>query len=323
MSPLEIALVIVGIVAFVISFFVPEKAMSQAQEKMSTEQIKKIYEQEAVLAKKMFEDKTEEEAANAVKTVERALEKTSNEKIMAVSEYSDTVLEEIDKAHKEVLFLHSMMCDKEQDVKNMLTSIKQYAKETEQIKKDIADIAADGEALNDMVRQAGQAMEQSKKAILYELDGMEDRARETADCVLQDIGVQMQNKMQEHISKTGQTNEHKDVAQSMNAEQSVAVEHTVTSEQDGITEQKTEVEENLMAELEMLMRQEERSEQKSDLEEKPSLSGFVKKLSKNDEIVALAKKGLTEIEIAKQLGIGRGEVKLVLDLYDSQQASIS
>ncbi len=321
MSPLEIALVIVGIAAFVISFFVPEKAMSQEQEKMSTEQIKRIYEQEAVLAKKMFEDKTEEEAANAVKTVERALEKTSNEKIMAVSEYSDTVLEEIDKAHKEVLFLHSMMCDKEQDVKNMLTSIKQYAKETEQIKKDIADMAADGEALNDMVRQAGQAMEQSKNAILYELDGMEDRARETADCVLQDIGMQMQNKMQEHMSKAGQANEQDASIELMSAEQSVAVESAVTFEQESMTEQKPEVEENLMAELEMLMKQEESSDKKSDIEEKPLLSGFVKKMNKNEEIVALAKKGLTEIEIAKQLGIGRGEVKLVLDLYDSQHSS--
>lgn len=264
MSPLEIALLIVGIGAFVISFLVPEKAMSQKQEKMSTEEIKRIYQQEAVAAKKMFEDKTEEEAANAVKTVERALEKTSNEKIMAVSEYSDTVLEEINKAHKEVLFLHSMMCDKEQDVKNMLTSIKQYAKETEQIKKDIAGIAADGEALNDMVRQAEQAMAQSKNAILYELDGMEERAKETADS-------------------------------------------------------KVKVEENLMAELEILMKQEEISDKKSDIEEKPSVSKAIKKLSKNEEIIALAKKGMTEVEIAKQLGIGRGEVKLVLDLYNSQQ----
>ena len=312
MSPLEITLVIVGIVAFVVSFLVPEKAMSQKQEEMSTEQIKRIYEEEAATAKKILESKTEEEAAIAVKTVERALEKTSNEKIMAVSEYSDTVLEEIDKAHKEVLFLHSMMCDKEQDVKNMLTSIKQYAKETEQIKKDIAGMAADGEALNDMVRQAGQAMEQSKNAILYELDEMEDRARETADCVLQDMDIQMQNKMQEHMSKVGQQN-----AQPTSTD-SVMQTSKHGSQQSKKTDSKIQVEENLMAELEMLMKQEEISEEKSDIKAKPSLSKSTIKLSKNQEIIALATKGLTEVEIAKQLGIGRGEVKLVLDLYNSQ-----
>lgn len=265
MSPLEIALILIGIVAFVVSFMVPEKAMTQKQEEMSAKQIKKIYEKESVLAKQIFEDKAQEEAVKAIQTVERALEKTSNEKIMAVSEYSDSVLDEIGKAHKEVLFLHSMMCDKEQDVKKMLTSIKQYAKETEQIKKDIAGIVVE-DALNDMVRQPRMATQQPV----------------------------IDESMEQPFTTDNQYGEK--------------------------AELKTEVEENLMAELEMLIKQEEVSGKKYDKEKKPSSSGMTKKMSKNEEVIALAEKGLAEVEIAKQLGIGRGEVKLVLELYKSQHS---
>ncbi len=47
---------------------------------------------------------------------ERELSKVSNEKIMAVSEYSDTVLAEIDKNHKEAMFLYDMLNDKHKDI---------------------------------------------------------------------------------------------------------------------------------------------------------------------------------------------------------------
>ena len=42
-------------------------------------------------------------------TTKRALERETNEKINGISEFSDTVLESINKSHNEIMFLYSML----------------------------------------------------------------------------------------------------------------------------------------------------------------------------------------------------------------------
>jgi len=67
---------------------------------------------------------------------ERSLERISNEKIMAVNEYSDTVLAEINKNHQEVMFLYDMLNDKHASLKNTATEVEKTAKEAKSITKE-------------------------------------------------------------------------------------------------------------------------------------------------------------------------------------------
>ena len=58
------------------------------------------------------QDKVEETSEDVVEKAERSLERLTNEKIMAVNEYSDTVLQEIHKNHEEAMFLYDMLNNK-------------------------------------------------------------------------------------------------------------------------------------------------------------------------------------------------------------------
>jgi hypothetical protein len=52
-----------------------------------------------------------------------ALSKLSNEKIMAVNDFSEQILEKIKKNHEEVVFLYSMLNDKERELKAAVKEI--------------------------------------------------------------------------------------------------------------------------------------------------------------------------------------------------------
>src|SRR5574344_1245727 len=68
-------------------------------------------------------DKQINENVNAViEETNDKLSQISNEKIMAVEEFSQSVLENINKNHQEVMFLYSMLNDKEEELKKTINN---------------------------------------------------------------------------------------------------------------------------------------------------------------------------------------------------------
>lgn len=123
MTGLEIFLVILGLIVVIGSFLFSEHLESKktsVQEGISDSTI-------AAVSKEKIKEQIDETVNNLIDdTVERTevlLDKTSNEKMIAISEYSDKVLEEINKTHNEVMFLYNMLNDKEHDIKNTIKEI--------------------------------------------------------------------------------------------------------------------------------------------------------------------------------------------------------
>ena len=114
MTVLEIVLLVAGAILFVLSFIIPAKKQEASDDvrAMIEEEVKKKVTEETESIKKHVDGVVDEAVAYAQEKTERSLERISNEKIMAVNEYSDTVLEEINKNHKEVMFLYDMLNDK-------------------------------------------------------------------------------------------------------------------------------------------------------------------------------------------------------------------
>ena len=86
---------VVGIGAFVLSFILPEKKekMRDADRKMAEAQIKKMLEVQMRDVGARVSDAADEAVTYAMDKTERAMERITNEKIMAINEYSDTVLD--------------------------------------------------------------------------------------------------------------------------------------------------------------------------------------------------------------------------------------
>lgn len=133
MGILEIILLIVGIIIFTGSFFLPfgGKESTGIDKEAAKEEIHGLVEEEMNTVRSRMQDKMEETSEDAVEKAERSLERLTNEKIMAVNEYSDTVLQEIHKNHEEVMFLYDMLNSKHANIKDTVSKMDKAVKAVE------------------------------------------------------------------------------------------------------------------------------------------------------------------------------------------------
>ena len=112
MTGIEWALLLIGSIFLIGSFFVAERLssseLSQVAE-LSEGELKKIIGRELANAEERTRQMIDEQIEASIDKVDRALGRETNEKIMAISEYSDTVIENMNKTHNEIMFLYSML----------------------------------------------------------------------------------------------------------------------------------------------------------------------------------------------------------------------
>ena len=236
MTILEIVLLIIGLGLCIGSFFVSERLSEKDREnlqKLTKDQIEEIIKDKMADAKVEMEDKLSATIDEAMDEMDRKTDKETNEKIMQISEYSDTVLESVDKSHKEVTFMYSMLNEKQQDTLDMT--------------KKISELEDTLVALD--------------SSIAKKLDLLRDREIEIND---------MKNQLEEARKNVTET------------------QNTISPEPVSFTEA---------------------------LAEKFSEEAPKNRQNDNIEILTLHDEGLSEVEIAKKLGRGLGEVKFVLGLY--------
>ena len=125
MNTTELILLITGALVFTISFLLPtgkkEKKEEEAEVRIPEEELREKIEGEVREAQQKINDIVEETVKYSMEKTERVMEKTSNEKIMAINEFSNTVLEQIVKNHKEAVFLYDMLNDKHDKLKNTVS----------------------------------------------------------------------------------------------------------------------------------------------------------------------------------------------------------
>lgn len=228
MVAVEIVLIIIGVVFLIGSFFITEKLSQKDLDQislMSQADLKHIAEKQLKEIKVEVETAVEDIIDESLEITKRGLEKETNKKIMAVSEYSDTVIEQINKTHNEIMFLYSMLNDKQTETAEIVGDMQKYAKQIRDFDVDAAMAKIDTIAAN--------------------------------------------------VSVVEKTIEKKDTEQTSNN-----IEET----------------------------------QKEDAE-KTNSENQMDGLSKNEKILVLYQEGMSEVEIAKTLDCGLGEVRLVLGLY--------
>ena len=226
MGILEIVLLIAGIIIFTGSFFLPlgGEKNTGIDKKAAKEEIHGLVEEEMNTVRSKMQDKMEETSEDAIEKAERSLERLTNEKIMAVNEYSDTVLQEIHKNHEEVMFLYDMLNSKHANIKDTVSKMDKAVKAVKN--KTAENKTAEDKAAAD--KTAGTVAEEKK-----------------SDTLQTESLIQLENSPQ--IGFMGET-----VQEGQN---------------------------------------------------------------NNEKILGMHRQGKSTVAIAKELGLGVGEVKLVIDLY--------
>ncbi len=247
MTTIEIILLIVGMLFILGSFWITEKLSPEELEhisELSKEEMSVMLEHELDHSKQRVVDIVEETIDASKERTERALEKQTNEKIMAINEYSDTVIEKINKTHNEVMFLYSMLNDKHTELTDFST----------EISKQIQDLKSQEEEITN-----------------YYLDQLKQQKQMYVAAPVEPSAVAAVTKP----------------AVSDSAEDTTVEEEATDSQQPAA--QETAEEE--------------------------------KEVNKRDEILRLYEEGKDSIAIAKKLGVGVGEVRLILGLYKGDHSS--
>ena len=232
-------LLLIGVVFMIGSFFVTEKLspseLNQIAE-LSEEELKRIIDRGLKNAETRIEDAIDEQVDQSSEKVDRSLEKVTNDKIMAISEYSDTVIESMNKTHNEIMFLYSMLNDKHTVLTGMAA--------------DLQRLAADVRSLEEKAPLTAPQAAPERAATVSAASAVTLVPVEKADTTGRDTAAAP-------------------------AEQKEEMPETEETKQEGL----------------------------------------------HAEILKLKKLGMTEVQIAKKLGIGIGEVRLVNGLYRGESDS--
>lgn len=156
MSTAEIILIIIGAAVFLLGYFMParKKDIDEEVKLISEDEIRKLIAKETEHIRDKVADIVEETVSYSVEKTERSMERLTNEKIMAINEYSDTVLEEIHKNHKEVVFLYDMLNDKHDTLMTTIGEATQVSEGVKQTLKDAEETVHEAMAKADDVLKA-------------------------------------------------------------------------------------------------------------------------------------------------------------------------
>ena len=242
MSTTEILLLIVAIGLLILSFVLVDKDSRKKGNEYKPELTKDEIEQLKVQMQTIIEDAV----TNSVIDADDKMSRISNEKIMAVNDFSVQLLEKMEQNNKEVVFLYDMLCKKEEDIKVTFSKMDAIRRENKEFLEKITSL------MNN--RKKGEPSTQQR--VNTQMQMMDTEALvESGDITGQNT--------QKDQTKEGNPSELDDKI--------VFLEETVTTKE---------------------------------LEEK-----------RRAEIIELHLQKKSIRDISRQLGIGQGEVKLIIDLY--------
>ena len=296
MSVVEIVLILVGAVIFLLGYFLPprKKDMDEEVQLISEDEVRRLIDKETEGVQTRLSDIVDETIQCAVDKTERAMEKVSNEKIMAVNEYSDTVLEEINKNHKEVVFLYDMLNDKHDTLVNTVNEASKNAEEIKQTVKDAEVTAQETTQKLETVREAAEGAVKESKEILEQVT---EAAKVAQEAVQKTEAVPDKESEKEKMEKAVEEAPKKTRARK-------------STKKETKTEQVNETMEQPAASVEETPKTEEGGNVEIRFAE-----GKEQNRNSNERILELHKAGKSNMAIAKELGLGIGEVKLVIDLF--------
>ena len=302
MTPVGIILLIIGIVAIVASFFVPDKDDREDKKDIARkqEQIRRLMETELDGMKLRVNEATNETVESSMEKSERALEKITNDKIMAVSEYATTVIEEIDRNHKEVMFLYDMLNDKQTDVKNSLRHAEAAVKEVNEATKTASDTAIYATNVANAANEAASAANEAVNAASINVQNIANATSMLATSNVTTIvsePAETETVRRPEVPTQSVFSMAADMDDFSFIDEPSALEEITQVVQ--LNEEPVKKEEKELSEFEILERN----------------TSFTNVNNNNQMILKMNAEGIPVVDIARQLSLGVGEVQLVIDLF--------
>lgn len=318
---MEIILLAAGAVIFILSFFIPERKteVSGQSRELAKEEVAALVGREMENVRGHLDDVVDEAISYAMEKTERSLERLSNEKIMAVNEYSDTVLAEIHKNHEEAMFLYDMLNSKHANLKDTVSVVNKTVKKAEEAVTGLQRltpevVTAGNETVPGNGTVAGNASVAGKTAAARNVAaGNATVARNVAagsEAVVRNVAA-AGNVAAAATAPVVMTGLQRLAPGNGNRPAEPAARAAAVS---GETSREAVRAVPLAGSVPGTEGGQERD---------PGLVSFLPEtdpdgLNNNRRILELYRQGKSKVAIARELGLGVGEVKLVIDLFQNQ-----
>ena len=294
MDIIVIICLIIGVACIGASFFIKEKADIDNHEKekiaeeirgraRSEDSIKKVM----TRVEKGFSEKLSAISEDKLGGFADKMSEIANDKMLAINDMSGQLMEKIEQNHKEVIFLYDMLNEK-------------------------SDYLKDFSAKIDGLRHELEREEERIKALNNDLDDKMIKVKEVRQTVIAKPVAPVEVKQEK--SRRVPTGIEQAKAAIKPAE--------VPAQAKNLVKMKKEVE-DIPSDINDIFDTDERdifkdaevpeiTEEIDEIDLSPELT---EELSTNDKILKMHSEGKSVMEISKELGMGQGEVQLILGLY--------
>jgi len=294
MDIIVIICLIIGVACIGASFFIKEKADIDNHEKekiaeeirgraLSEDSVKKVM----TRVEKGFSEKLSAISEDKLGGFADKMSEIANDKMLAINDMSGQLMEKIEQNHKEVIFLYDMLNEK-------------------------SDYLKDFSAKIDGLRHELEREEERIKALNNDLDDKMIKVKEVRQTVIAKPVAPVEVKQEK--SRRVPTGIEQAKAAIKPAE--------VPAQAKNLVKMKKEVE-DIPSDINDIFDTDERdifkdaevpeiTEEIDEIDLSPELT---EELSTNDKILKMHSEGKSVMEISKELGMGQGEVQLILGLY--------
>lgn len=139
MTGLDIVILIIGGLLILVSCFLVERKKSE-EPKLAEETTKRQLQESLQQFELQAQAALEEAASACTDETKEELNRLTNEKIIAVSEFGEQLLAKLENSHQEVVFLYDMMMNKEEEMKSTLNRMEVLRKENQAFIEKIMEL---------------------------------------------------------------------------------------------------------------------------------------------------------------------------------------
>lgn len=282
MTAFEVVLLLCGIICVAVSFIMGDSKKKNTDDK---DYDANLTEEQKEDIRRQVTDIIDEEMLNASEKTEVSLDKISNTKILEMNEYADNILGEINRNHNEAVFLYDMLNDKAKEVKSTVKDVNVTKKQVEKIQAEVTSAAANPEEDNAYADKSG---DKSQRRSEHEFRSMTPEIVREIDMP---VTSEYDDSQENDLYGTGGAD--------------------INDGMDMVSPQE------LMAVSQMLGQDMQQNIQTVSAQDNGMHDNGTHGLNRNDEILSMYESGMDSRQIAKELNLGIGEVRLVIDLYKS------
>lgn len=296
MEVVIILLIIAGCAVLTASFLIKDKPdLDKADKEKIADEIRSMTMSDDSMDKIMkeassrFSDRINSMADDKLSETTDKMGQTANEKMMAINDMADQLVEKIDENHKEVVFLYDMLNEKSDNIKD-------YSSRLEGMKRQI-------DSETKMLQTLSQSIDE-RAAVVRANQSMNE--------------ARMMNNIPDPVIAAPASEEQDAAPQDKKKGPLTGIEAAAAATKKKAAVKKTKPAEPapVIAKSEVVTDISSDEEPQRPVKPEQSIPAAKEEnKSMKDRILELSREGLSVMDISKTLQIGQGEVKLVLGLY--------